>query len=109
MASHSLMWPEELIPQPLPCARAPHQSRDVHEVDRRGDDAFAADHPGHGTQAFVRYSGDTEVRVDGRERVILGLGPRPSKAIEYRRLADVRQTDYTHFHEVSVSNCSKFT
>jgi hypothetical protein len=39
----------------------------------------------------------------------MGLGPSPGKAIEYRGLADVRQTDYTNFHEVSVSNCSKFT
>jgi hypothetical protein len=50
---------KELVSQPLPSARAPHQSCDVHEVDRRGDDAFAADHLGHGDQAFVRNSGDT--------------------------------------------------
>jgi hypothetical protein len=82
--------PEELVSQPLPGASSPHQPRDIHEVDRRGDDAFAADHPGHGDQAFVRDSGDTEVRIDGRERVILGLGPCTGKAIEYRGLADVR-------------------
>jgi hypothetical protein len=101
--------PEELVPQPLPCASAPHKPRNINEVDRRRDDTFAADHPGYGNQAFVRYNGDAEVRVDSRERVILGLGPCPRKAIEYRGLADVRQPDYTHFHGESVSNCSKFT
>jgi hypothetical protein len=37
---------QKLVAEPLTSARTAHQTGDVHEVDRRGDDAFAAHHSG---------------------------------------------------------------
>ena len=75
---------QKLVAEPLTGARTAHQPGDVHEVDRRGDDALAPHHPGQRVQAPVRDRGDAQVRVDGGERIILCLGPGPREAVEYR-------------------------
>src|SRR5918997_5602834 len=98
---------EELVPQPLAPARPPHESRDIHEIDRRRHEALAPDDLRQRVQPFVRHHRDPEVRVYRGERVVLGLGPRPREAVKHRGLTHVGQPDYPYLHTVIVATCSK--
>ena len=68
---------EELVAEALTLARALHEPGDVHEVHRRRHDAFAVHRLRQRREAAVRHHRDTQVRVYGGERVVLGFGPGP--------------------------------
>ncbi len=91
--------PEELVSETLARARPLHKARDVHEINRRVDNALAFRDLREGIQTTVRHHRNPEVRVNGGERIVLSLRPRLRQTIEYRRFADVRQPHNSDFHK----------
>ena len=64
---------EELVAEPFARARAFHQPRDVHELDRRGHDLLRVREFREHLEPRVRHGDDADVRVDGAKRVVRGL------------------------------------
>src|SRR5947209_4649943 len=91
---------KELVPQPFSPARPSYKPSDVHEIDGRRHDTLALCDLRQRIQPLVRYHRDPKVRDYSGERVILSLSPRPRKAVEHRRFADVWQSDYSYLHTV---------
>ena len=67
------------------------QACDVNELDGRGDDATRVDDVRQLLQARVRYVDDTDVGIDGGERIVSGKSALLGEGGEKRRLANVGQ------------------
>src|SRR5579875_1173686 len=84
---------QELVAQPLPARRAPHQPGDVHEGDRRRHHPLAVVEGGQPVQTLVGDVDHPHVGVDGGERVVGRQGLVAGEGVEQRRLAHVGQAD----------------
>jgi hypothetical protein len=83
---------------PLALGGAGHETRDVHELDGRGQDLFRLDDVRERLQAQVRHRHDADVRVDRAEWVVGRRGVlRLRHRVEQCGLADVRQPDDSAF------------
>jgi hypothetical protein len=63
---------EELVTEPLPFGRALHDARDVDERDGRRQDLLRGEHRGESGEARIGHRDDTDIGLDGRERVVGG-------------------------------------
>ena len=61
---------EKLISQTFAFRRAAHESGDVNKLDRRGNDALCFVQFFQNGEPFVRHGDDTDIRFDGRKRII---------------------------------------
>jgi len=85
---------EEFVAQPFAFRSAFHQSRDVDDLDRRGDHALGIVDLGQPDQPLVGDRDDAHVGLDGAKGEIRRLRLRVGQAVEKGRFTDVRQTDY---------------
>jgi len=85
---------EELVAEALALGGAFDQARDVHEGHAGGDDLFGFADLGKGVKASVGHVHLADVRLDGAEREVRGLGGGGAgERVEKRGFADVRQSD----------------
>ena len=82
---------EEFVAQPLAAARALHQARDVHELQRGGRVLFGVVHFRQHVQPPVRHGHHAGVRLNGAEGIIRRLRAGTGDGVEQRALAHVRQ------------------
>ena len=93
---------EELVAEPFPRARTLHQARDVHELDRRGDDFGGSGNFGQRSQPGVGHFDDADVWINGAEGIILRRRlARPREGVEQSGLANVGQADNPGFEHNS--------
>jgi hypothetical protein len=86
---------KKLVTQAFALGSAGDQSRDIHELDDRGDDLLGLRQRGERVEPGIGHLHDAGIRLDRAERIILGRDPGLGERIEQRRLADVGQTDDT--------------
>ncbi len=85
---------EELVAEPFARARAFHQPRDVHELDRGRDDLLRAGQLREHFEPRIGHGHDPEIRVDRAKRVVRRLRfSRAGDGVEERGFPDVRQSD----------------
>src|SRR5690348_11896432 len=84
---------EELVAEPFALRRARHESRDVHELDRSGNDLLRMHDVRELLQARIGDRHHTNVRIDGAEREIRRRDARLGQRVEERGLADIGQAD----------------
>ncbi len=92
IASASRMLARNWLPSPS-LRSALHDAGDVDERHRCGHDALAGEQVGEHLQPRIRQVHDTDVRLDGRERIVGGEHLVAGERIEQGRLADVGETD----------------
>ena len=73
MASVSLML-GEFVSQSFALACPFHQSRNIDDFDRRGDDTLRVHQLGELVQPFIGNGDDAHIRFDGAERKVCRLG-----------------------------------
>ena len=89
---------QELVAEPFALGGAAHQSGDVDERQPRRDDLPGFGDGGELVQPFVRNTNLADVRLDGAERIVGGLGRRGLRQrVEEGGFADVRQAHNTAF------------
>ena len=84
---------EETVAEALALAGALDEPRDIHEFHRRGDDLGRVH---DGIELAEPVVGDRDhagIRLDGAERVVLGLNARGRQGIENGALAHIGQSD----------------
>ena len=84
---------QKLVAQTLAFAGTGHQTGDVHELDRRRQDALGADDLGQFTQTGIRHFDHADVGLDGAERIVFGRNTGARQGVEESRFADVGQAD----------------
>ena len=85
---------EELVAESFAGARAFHEARDVHKLDRGRDDLLRVRKFRERFEARVGHGDDAEIRIDRAEGVVRGLRfARARDGVEKRGLADIRQPD----------------
>ncbi len=89
---------EKLVAQPLALRGAGDQPGDIDEFHGGGHHALRLDDLREPVEARVRHRHDTDVRIDGAERVVLRLDARLGQGVEQGGLAHVGQPDDTAFH-----------
>ena len=61
---------QELVAQALSFGRAFDQTRYIHEFNHRGGDLFGIVHLSQQLNSLIRYRYDTDIGVDGAERIV---------------------------------------
>ena len=84
---------EELVAKPFALGSAFDESGDVDELHDRRDDLVRVDDVCDDGEPLVRDQCDTDVRLDGAERIVLRLDLASGERVEQRRLSDVGETD----------------
>lgn len=82
---------QELVAQPLALRGALDQTRDVDDLDRRGDHAPGVVDLGQADEPLVGHGDDAHVGFDRAEGEVGRLGLCVGEAVEKRRLAHVGQ------------------
>ncbi len=80
---------EELVAEALSFGRAADKPGDVDEADRSRHRTGAVEHLGQPGQPGVRNADDSDIRLDGGERVVRGQDVVTGQRVEQGRLADV--------------------
>ena len=87
---------QKFVAEPLALGRSRDKSRDVHELDDRGNDNVRLRDFRERRQTFVRHFDDADVRLNRAKRIIRRLGVTGTRQrVEERAFADIRQTDDT--------------
>ena len=89
---------EELVAEALALRRALDETRNVDKLDDRRGLLLGLIEVRQPVKTLVRHGDHADVRVDGAERIVRGLGARVGDGIEQRGLADVRQSHDSEFH-----------
>jgi hypothetical protein len=84
---------EELVAEAFALRGAGDESRDVDELDGRGNHFFRMRNRRKRCEARVGHFDDADVGIDRAKRVILGGDSGFGQRVEQRRLADVGQPD----------------
>ena len=86
---------EEFVAEALALRRALDETRNVNKLDDGGGLLLGLIELGEPVEPLVRHGDHADVRVDGAEGIIRGLGARVGDGIKERGLADVGQPDDT--------------
>ena len=89
---------EELVAESLALACAAHQSRDVDKLNDGGRHFFRVVHLAESLDARIRHRDHADIRVDGAERIVGGLGTGLGQGVKKRTFSDIRKSDNTEFH-----------
>ena len=101
---------EKLVAEAFTLRCALHQTGDVHELHHGGHSAFGLHHHRQCSEARIRNFDHADVRLDGAERIVRGLGLGSGEGVEQRGLADVRETDDAELqHEMDRRKEMRFT
>ena len=84
---------QELVAQALALGRALYQTGDVHKLNGGRCHLLGMIHVAQQTETLIRHCHDTDVRVDGTERIVGRLRTRLGQRVEKCTFADIRQTD----------------
>jgi hypothetical protein len=84
---------EELVAQSLAFGGALHDAGDVDEADGGRHLPCGVEDLGQPAQPRIGHADDTDVRLDGGERVVRGQHVVLRQGVEHRGLADVGQAD----------------
>ena len=84
---------QKLVPESFSLRGPFDQAGDVDKLDRGRRDFFRIKEGGDLLKPLVRDRDDTDVRLDGAKRIILGRRPRRREGVEDGRLADVGKSD----------------
>ena len=88
---------QELVAQAFAFRGARHQARDVDELDDGRNDFLRFRDRRQLRQAWIRHFDDTDVRLDGAERIVLRRDARLGQRVEQGGLAHVGQSDDSAF------------
>ena len=88
---------QELVSKTLALGGAGHQSRDIDELDDRRLDLLRLDDFRKLREPRIRHLDNPDVRLDGAERVVLGLDSGLGQRVEERGLSDVGQANDAAF------------
>jgi hypothetical protein len=89
---------EKLVPEAFALACSFDETRNINELDGRGDNSLRLGEGRKPVQALVRDVNDAQVRLDRTEGEVCSMGlAAPSNRIEKRGFADVWQPDDTGF------------
>src|SRR3989338_6833656 len=83
---------EELITQPLAFVSASHEPGNVFEFNHSGDSLFGFLNPGQYLQPRLRHRNNTNIRLNGSERVIGRLNLEIGQSVKKCGFPDVLQT-----------------
>ena len=86
---------KELVSQTLAFGRTLDQTRNVDEFDHSGGELLGVVLVAQPLEPRIRHGYDTDVRVDGAERIIIRRDARVRNGVEQRGLAHIRQPDDT--------------
>ncbi len=89
---------EELVAQPLALRRARHQAGDIDKLHDGIDDLLRLDDSRQRIEPRIRHRHDSDIRVDGAERIVLRLDTGLGQGVEQGGFTDVRQADDAAFH-----------
>src|SRR5689334_8906098 len=85
---------EELVAEAFALRGAAHEAGDVDEFQLRRHDLRGLRELGADFEPFVGHGNAPDIRLNGAERIIRGLGGlRRRQRVEERRFADIRQTN----------------
>ena len=84
---------EELIAETFTFACSFDEAGDVDELHRGGDQGFGLDELGDFCEAFIGYSDDAGVRVDGAEGIVGGLRLGRGEGVEDGGFSDVGEAN----------------
>ena len=88
---------EELVAKPLTLGCASHQARNIHKLYDGRLHTLRLHNLGECIEARIRHLDDTDIGLDGAERVILGSNTGLGQRIEQSGFADVWQADDAAF------------
>ena len=86
---------QELVTETLTLGSALDETCDIDELDHRRHDLLRIIQGAQLLKTLIRYSDDTDVRLDRTERVVGRLRARLRNCVKQCRLADIRQSDDT--------------
>ena len=86
---------QELVTEALTLGGTLHETCDIDELDHRRHDLLRIIQGAQLLKTLIRYSDDTDVRLDRTERVVGRLRARLRNCVKQCRLADIRQSDDT--------------
>src|SRR5210317_1307502 len=84
---------EKLVAQSLALGRALHQSGDIDELHSRIEYLLRLDDCSQLVESWIRYGHDTNIRINGAERIILRLYTCLGQRVEQGGFSDVGQTN----------------